>query len=333
MDSNSQSDEGGERHGGSPSLTGSTSVLHDDGSSHPPALQITNGLVDSGLNSRQRSHTPPLLSLVEIKTTSSSNEYTEGPTTAQRPQQQKTELVMTRGQQETLEERLENLHNLQSLAQLGNTSTSISSDVEDSQSNIRISVGSTSSGSRLFSNSASGDQIIRTQPKRLEIKSEELKPLNAESRAAVDTPRNTAKADKGKHCDRCEDCGLCRCPECTRPRELPSCWVCGGRCVCSANNVVENWTCVCCVKGIFYHCSNDDEDTCADKPFSCSQSHCCARWTTVTFLSLFLPCLICYLPAKGCVALCQCCYDRATRPGCRCKNSTPLHYQKDGKLI
>uniref|UniRef100_A0A1A8MXD1 Protein sprouty homolog 2 n=2 Tax=Nothobranchius TaxID=28779 RepID=A0A1A8MXD1_9TELE len=331
MDSNSQSDEGGEHHGGSPSLTGSTSALHDDGSSHPAPLQITSGLVDA-LNSRQRSHTPPpLLSLVEIKTTSSSNEYTEGPMPA-RPQQQKTELVRTRGQQDTLE-RLENLHNLQSLAQLGNTSSSISSDVEVSQSNIRISVGSTSSGSRLFSSSASGDRIIRTQPKRLENKSEELKPLNAESSAALVTPRTTATADQGKHWDRCEDCGRCRCSKCTRPRELPSCWVCGGRCVCSANNIVENWTCVCCVKGIFYHCSNDDEDTCADKPFTCSQPHCCARWTTVTFLSLFLPCLICYLPAKGCVALCQCCYDRATRPGCRCKNSTSLHCQKDGKPI
>ncbi|CAO2607595.1 Protein sprouty homolog 2 [Lemmus lemmus] len=41
-------------------------------------------------------------------------------------------------------------------------------------------------------------------------------------------------------------------------------------------------------------------------------------------MALFLPCLWCYLPAKGCLKLCQGCYDRVNRPGCRCKNSNTV---------
>lgn len=231
----------------------------------------------------------------------------------------------TSGQQETQEERPNNLRNLPSLTQSGNTHTSISSregvprssSVEDSQSSIRTSVGSTSSGQRLLSSPADSSQIIRAQPKRVELNSEELKPLNDESRAVVAVPGSGSKS-KGAHSNKCEDCGRCRCPECSRPRALPSCWMCGRRCMCSVQSAVEYGTCVCCVKGLFYHCSSDDEDTCADKPFSCTQPHCCVRWATASLLSLCFPCLLCYLPAKGCVAACQCCYDRVTRPGCRC---------------
>lgn len=197
----------------------------------------------------------------------------------------------TGGEQETQEERPNN--------------PSLSSSVEDSRS-----VGGPSSGPR--------PQIIRTQPKRAE---EELKPLNAEPRQHK-TP--------GKHSNKCERCGRCPCPECRRPRALPSCWMCGRRCVCSAQSAVEYGSCVCCVKGLFYHCSSDDEDTCADKPFSCSQSHCCVRWSAVSLLALLLPCLLCYLPAKGCVAVCQSCYDRAARPGCRCKNTNVIQCEDVG---
>lgn len=158
---------------------------------------------------------------------------------------------------------------------------------------------------------ASDAEIIRVQPKGPEPGPEELKPL-------TEAPRGRQNGGLHKHWDRCEECRRCRCPECVRPRVLPFCWLCGRRCMCSAQSAVEYGTCVCCVKGLFYHCSSDDEDTCADKPFSCSQPHCGARWAAVSLLALVFPCLLCYLPARACVHACQSCYDRAARPGCRC---------------
>uniref|UniRef100_A0A3B4BB33 Uncharacterized protein n=1 Tax=Periophthalmus magnuspinnatus TaxID=409849 RepID=A0A3B4BB33_9GOBI len=120
----------------------------------------------------------------------------------------------------------------------------------------------------------------------------------------------------------CEACGKCRCTECTLPRTLPSCWVCNQECLCSAQSLVDTATCMCLVKGIFYHCTEDEDDegSCADKPCSCSQAHCCARWSFMTALSFVLPCLVCYLPAVGLAKLGQKCYDKVSRPGCRCKN-------------
>ncbi|XP_070711686.1 protein sprouty homolog 2 [Pempheris klunzingeri] len=348
MDSRSQndSDGGGGRHGLAPS---SPDTPRDEGRSQPRPTQTRDGPPDPGLTNGQPPRTAAVLSLDQIRITGSSNEYSEGPTVAQRSpasqqRQQKSDLVTstglrTSGQQETLEERPNNLRNLPSLTQYGNTNASISSregvlrssTVEDSQSSIRTSVGSTSSAQRLLSSPAGSNQIIRTQPKRAELNSEELKPLNDESRAVVTVPGSGDSKNQGIHSNKCEDCGRCCCSECRHPRVLPSCWMCGRRCVCSAQSAVEYGTCVCCVKGLFYHCSSDDEDTCADKPFSCTQPRCCVRWTTVSLLSLFSPCLLCYLPAKGCVTACQSCYDRVTRPGCRCKNPNPIHCEDVGK--
>uniref|UniRef100_A0A3Q4ME69 Sprouty homolog 4 (Drosophila) n=1 Tax=Neolamprologus brichardi TaxID=32507 RepID=A0A3Q4ME69_NEOBR len=126
-----------------------------------------------------------------------------------------------------------------------------------------------------------------------------------------------------KHLLLCEHCGKCRCTECTLPRTLPSCWVCNQECLCSAQSMVDTATCMCLVKGIFYHCTEDEDDegSCADKPCSCSQANCCARWSFMAALSFVLPCLVCYLPAMGLAKLGQKCYDNISRPGCRCKNS------------
>jgi len=86
---------------------------------------------------------------------------------------------------------------------------------------------------------------------------------------------------------------------------------------------VDAATCMCLVKGVFYHCGEDEDEegSCADKPCSCSQANCCARWTFMAALSVVLPCLVCYLPATGLAKLGQKCYDSASRPGCRCKHS------------
>lgn len=299
---------------------------NDEGRTQTPPLGTHAAPPGPGVADGQSPHTPAVLSLDQIRITGSSNEYTEGPAVAQRSpasehRRQESDVdpspgSRTGGQPETREES-------PSLTQNGNPSISSregvlrSSSAEDSQSSIRTSVGSVSSGQRLLSSPAGGDQIIRTQPKRGELSLEELKPLNNESRAVVAVPGGGSSKNKGIH-SKCEDCGRCSCPECRRPRALPSCWLCGRRCMCSAQSAVEYGTCVCCVSGLFYHCSSDDEDTCAEKPFSCTQAHCCVRWTAVSLLSLVFPCLLCYLPARGCVAACQSCYARGARPGCRC---------------
>lgn len=350
MDSISQndSDGGGGRSGGS--STGSGGTPHDEGGLQLRSLESHDGLSDPGLINGYLPHTVTVLSLDQIKIIGGSNEYTEGPTVTQRSpaaqhSQQNSDLVTAPGsrtseQQDCQEERPYNLRNLHSASQHGNANISLSSregmqwssSIEDSQSSIRTSVGSSSSGHRLISSSAGGNKIIRTQPIRAEINSEELKPLtSSESRAVVAVPSSGEYKNPGKHSNKCENCGRCQCSECSRPRVLPSCWMCSRRCMCSAQSAVEYGTCVCCIKGLFYHCSSDDEDTCADKPFSCTQSHCCVRWTTVSLLSLLFPCLLCYLPAKGCVAVCQSCYDRVTRPGCRCKNTNRIHCGNVGK--
>ncbi|XP_029942382.1 protein sprouty homolog 2 [Salarias fasciatus] len=323
MDSRSQSDSdgGGGHRGHSPPPP----TPHDEGRLQPRG---SAGPTDPGPHNRQLG-VSLVLSLDQIRITGSSNEYTEGPTAAPRSpatlqRQQKSQSVPSLGstaggQQQTQEERPINLHSLSSPTRQGSVA-------EGSGSSVRGSLGSGASAQRLLA----GEQTIRTQPKRCEHGSEELKPLSDGSRptAAAATPGGGALGGRRIHSDRCEDCGRCRCPECRRPRSLPACWTCGRRCMCSAQSAVEYGTCVCCVKGLFYHCSSDDEDTCADKPFSCTQSHCCVRWTAVTLLSLVFPCVLCYLPAKGCVAACQSCYDRAARPGCRCRDSAPARRRR-----
>ncbi|KAM6984613.1 protein sprouty homolog 3 [Aplochiton taeniatus] len=129
----------------------------------------------------------------------------------------------------------------------------------------------------------------------------------------------------GKHLFICERCGRCKCGECCAARRLPSCWACGGRCLCSAESALEYVTCLCCVKALFYHCSaQDEEEQCADRPCSCSRRQACARWSVMGLLALCLPCLCCYPPARSCLSLCQCAHDRATRPGCRCGNTNTV---------
>ncbi|XP_030634871.1 protein sprouty homolog 2 [Chanos chanos] len=301
------------QNGGSGS-SGLLRALRDSGSGRPHA----------GEPETREAH---VLSLVEIRTVRSSNEYTEGPTAVPRtpaPQRETEELVVAGTANEQLlrhsprvPARAEQQHAAPQPAHSSRDTAnrSFSATSEGSRSSGRVSVESNSSEQRLLGaaggGSGTGERIVRVQPKRAELKPEKPKPLTVAERGD----------EAGKHSRRCEECGRCKCEKCTCPRALPSCWVCGRRCVCSAQTAVDYGTCVCCVKCLFYHCSSDDEDVCADKPFSCSQSHCCVRWATTSIIVFFLPCLLCYLPAKGCVTLCQACYDRAKRPGCRCKNT------------
>lgn len=75
-------------------------------------------------------------------------------------------------------------------------------------------------------------------------------------------------------------------------------------CGVEADEMIDYATCMCCVKGVFYHSTKDsyDEGQLADEPCSCAGpvSSCAPRWGCLAILSLFIPCLWCYLPAVGC---------------------------------
>ncbi|GLV36108.1 sprouty [Carabus blaptoides fortunei] len=51
----------------------------------------------------------------------------------------------------------------------------------------------------------------------------------------------------------CSECGRCRCESCRAPRPLPSRWVCDNACLCSADALIDYASCLCCVKGLYYH--------------------------------------------------------------------------------
>ncbi|XP_043913681.1 protein sprouty homolog 3 [Protopterus annectens] len=176
-----------------------------------------------------------------------------------------------------------------------------------------VSPSSTASDHRLLtgrSPSFSGQTIVKAQPKG-DLKATKFL-------AGIAGPDHYSG-----HLFICEQCGKCKCNDCTAMQSLPSCWLCNQRCLCSLESIIDYATCLCCIKGLFYHCSTDDEDNCADEPCSCTHGgHYCTRWAAMSLLSLFMPCLCCYPPAKGCLKLCHKCYDGIKRPGCRCKNHT-----------
>ncbi|XP_005994761.1 protein sprouty homolog 1 [Latimeria chalumnae] len=285
------------------------------------------------LDSRQRldyerelQHTA-ILSLDQIKALRNSNEYTEGPSSVKKPgprtvqrqdKHERTHEIIPINVNNNYEQRpshhghVGHQYNVRVPALSRSTSTgSAASSGSNSSASSEQGLLERSPLSRPISSHRS-DRTVRTQPKP--------------SALIVDNLKSSGKEDFTKHQFICEQCGKCKCRECTAQRTLPSCLACNKQCLCSAESMVEYGTCMCLVKGIFYHCSNDDEgDSCADNPCSCSQSHCCSRFMCMGLMSLVLPCLLCYPPAKGCVKLCQGCYDRVNRPGCRCKNSNTVY--------
>lgn len=128
----------------------------------------------------------------------------------------------------------------------------------------------------------------------------------------------------------CNFCGRCRCESCREPPPLPSKWLCDNKCFCSADTILDYASCLCCVKGLFYHCvdgggaggiDGEAAGSCADEPCSCTGNRRASRWACLTALTLVMPCLLCYWPFKGCVALCELCYARHAAQGCRCNPS------------
>lgn len=173
------------------------------------------------------------------------------------------------------------------------------------------------------------DVAIQEQPKSCMSKQEEMKLLGSAStdqkHLKFETKQEATKQYKKRHPSPCDHCNQGKCKNCTASTPLPACWLCGRRCLCSAEAVVEYTTCVCCLKALLYHCSNDDEDSSADAPFSCHKSRRCTRWSIAAAMAFVLPCLLCYGPARGCLTLCQLCYNHTHRTGCRCNGQHVTH--------
>ncbi|XP_013772361.1 protein sprouty homolog 3-like [Limulus polyphemus] len=140
----------------------------------------------------------------------------------------------------------------------------------------------------------------------------------------TNVPYDTSVSSENSHGESiiCNECHKCKCESCQKPRPLPSRWICKEKYLCSADVVVDCCSCICCVKGLFYHCAKDYEQdnsvSCADDPCSCRPQCRSLRWLTLGVLSTLLPCLFCYWPMKGCIKMCEMGYDRLSSPGCRC---------------
>lgn len=119
----------------------------------------------------------------------------------------------------------------------------------------------------------------------------------------------------------CPQCKRCRCDQCKKPRQLPSTWICNKSCLCSAESVIDYASCLCCVKALFFHSESMKDG--ADDPCSCAPYRRTARWGWLGALSILLPCLWCYWPMRGCIALCAKCYRRYAQQGCRCQQTLP----------
>lgn len=317
------------------------------------------------LEARQRSdyerefQRAAILSLDQIKAIRSNNEYTEGPSVVRRPPASRTAPRMAprpEKQERTHEVILVNVNNNYEqrsgqhqasgvvLVSAGSRAPGLS---RSTSTGSAASSGSSSSASSeqgllarsppcrpgpVLSHQHRAHWPVRTQPKAKALPpqlglhhqrpplEEPLKPSGKGKSDLLEVSVATG------HQFICERCGKCKCGECRAPRSLPSCLACRGQCLCSADGLLEHGTCMCLVKGFFYHCSNDDEgDSCADHPCSLSRSHCCSRFLCMGLMSVLFPCLLCYPPVKGCLKACQGCYDRLSRPGCRCKNSNTVY--------
>ncbi|KAF8796671.1 Sprouty-related like protein [Argiope bruennichi] len=68
-------------------------------------------------------------------------------------------------------------------------------------------------------------------------------------------------------------------------------------------NCINQVTCYSCAHGMLYHCMSNSEGEFHDQPCTCdpvSDGRCRRRWTGLALLSIFVPCLWCYLPLRAC---------------------------------
>ena len=76
---------------------------------------------------------------------------------------------------------------------------------------------------------------------------------------------------------------------------------------------IEKVACICCARGMLYHCMSDADGDYGHPCVCDATEDNCKRWTALTVLSLFVPCLWCYWPLTACHRLgmaCGCCGGR-----------------------
>ncbi|XP_064623036.1 sprouty-related, EVH1 domain-containing protein 2-like isoform X2 [Lineus longissimus] len=96
---------------------------------------------------------------------------------------------------------------------------------------------------------------------------------------------------------------------------------CKGSCEDAPDRVhdcIEQVSCICCATSMLYHCMSDAEGD-YGHPCVCdtSDDSNCKKWTALTVLSFFVPCLWCYLPLTACHRCgvsCGCCGGRHKSP-------------------
>uniref|UniRef100_A0A3B3VZB0 Sprouty related EVH1 domain containing 3 n=1 Tax=Poecilia latipinna TaxID=48699 RepID=A0A3B3VZB0_9TELE len=83
---------------------------------------------------------------------------------------------------------------------------------------------------------------------------------------------------------------------------------------------------------LLYHCMSDSEGEFWE-PCSCDDSMgghphplCCARWLALLALSLFVPCMCCYLPLRACLR----CGERC---GCFCRGNNGVYTVSNVRLF
>lgn len=84
----------------------------------------------------------------------------------------------------------------------------------------------------------------------------------------------------------------------------------------AAEKAIELVSCVMCAKGLIYHCMSDADGE-YGHPCACDSADesNCKKWTALTILSFFVPCLWCYWPLLAChkcAVACGCCGGRHT---------------------
>ncbi|PRD19695.1 UNVERIFIED_CONTAM: sty [Trichonephila clavipes] len=179
------------------------------------------------------------------------------------------------------------------------------------------------------------NELCRGRPKTRQPPAITAQPTVKKDNAVV----SDGPADVPDHNDSiiCRQCRRCKCEACRNPRHLPSKWICNNKCLCSASNIVDYCSCMCCVRGLFYHWAKDYEmDTdvsCADQPCSCSPHKRLLRWGCLGLLALPLPCLCCYWPLRGCLKACEGCYSKCTGHGCRCAPPHRTEQAPEKKLL
>lgn len=78
---------------------------------------------------------------------------------------------------------------------------------------------------------------------------------------------------------------------------------------------VERLSCICCARGLLYHCMADQDGNYGVHPCVCdvTDSNNCKKWTALTLLACLVPCLWCYWPLTACHrcgTACGCCGAR-----------------------